>query len=343
MQDTQELVFVVATATEETPDMLIDIRPNPHDLTPLLGLPASMHPALVYLAALSSNNSKRTLRGDLDNAARWLTAGACDAESCPWSMLRFQHTNALRAWLAAQYAPATANRVLAAVRGALGAAWQLGHMDTDSYMHACAVKAVKGGPTEPAGRALTAGEIARLLSACAADPSPAGVRDAAVLGLGLYAGLRREEIAGLDLHAYDPELRVLTVIGKGRKTRKVPVATGLDDVLADWLRLRGTVAGPLLLQVNKGGRIVAAGISGSAVYRTLAKRATEAGVKRTTPHDLRRSFATATLDAGADLAVTGDLLGHARTDTTKRYDRRGERARRAAVDRLHMAWTRRTP
>lgn len=102
------------------------------------------------------------------------------------------------------------------------------------------------------------------------------------------------------------------------------------------------MAGPLLLQVNKGGRILPAGLSGSAVYDLLAKRAAAADVKRTTPHDLRRSFATATLDAGADLAVTGDLLGHARTDTTKRYDRRGERARRAAVDRLHMSWTRRT-
>lgn len=112
-------------------------------------------------------------------------------------------------------------------------------MDTDSYMHACAVKAVQGGPTEPAGRALTEGEKARLLQVCAADPSPAGVRDAAVLGLDLYAGLRREEIAGLALEAYDPELRVLTVTGKSRKVRRVPVATGLDDVLADWLRLRG--------------------------------------------------------------------------------------------------------
>ena len=185
MQDTQALVFVVATATEDaTTDMLIDIRPDPRDLTPVLGLPASLHPALVYLASLSSNNSKRTLRGDLDNAARWLTAGACDAESCPWAMLRFQHTNALRAWLAAQYAPATANRILAAVRGALKAAWQLGQLDTDSYMHACAVKAVKGGPTEPAGRALTEGEKTRLLSTCAMDLTAAGVRDAAVLGLG---------------------------------------------------------------------------------------------------------------------------------------------------------------
>ena len=281
-QDTG-LTFVVATTEETTTDMLIDIRPDPHDLTPVLGQPASMHPALVYLASLSSNNSKRTLRGDLDNAARWLTAGACDAETIPWRALRFQHTNALRAWLAATYAPATAHSILAAVRGALKAAWQLGQLDTDAYMHACAVK---GGTTEPAGRALTEGEKARLLQVCAAGPSPAGVRDAAVFGLGLYAGLRREEIAGLPLTAYDPEARVLTITGKGRKTRQVPVATGLDDVLADWLRLRGTVPGPLLLHVNKGGSIAAAGISGSAVYRILA--------------------------------------------------------RRAAVDRLHMAWTRRT-
>ena len=88
-----ELTFVVAAATEEPDDMLIDIRP---DALPLATVPPSMRPALVYLAGLLAT-SRATMRSDLDNAARWLSAGACDAETLPWWMLRRPHTNALRA------------------------------------------------------------------------------------------------------------------------------------------------------------------------------------------------------------------------------------------------------
>ena len=55
---------------------------------------------------------------------------------------------------------ATGNKTLAAVRGVLGAAWQLGQMDTETYLKACKVKNIKGAkPEQAAGRALTAGEF----------------------------------------------------------------------------------------------------------------------------------------------------------------------------------------
>ena len=61
---------------------------------------------------------------------------------------------------------------------------------------------------------------------------------------------------------------------------------------------------------------------------------------KVSPHMLRRSFATSLLSAGNDLSVTADLMGHARTDTTRLYDRRGESAKRAAASTISVPYVR---
>ena len=83
-------------------------------------LPSDRHPALVYLARLAPS-SRRSQRGALDTMAAILTQGQHDALSMRWETLQYQHTAALRAALAERYAPATANRHLAALRGVLRA------------------------------------------------------------------------------------------------------------------------------------------------------------------------------------------------------------------------------
>ena len=114
------------------------------------------------------------MRSALDQVARILTGNEdADSSQVPWNRLRYEHMTALRSRLADAYAPATANKMLAAVRGVLRNAWQVGTMDTDEYSRAIAVKTVRGSRL-PSGRALSAGEIRALFSVCAADQSPAG-------------------------------------------------------------------------------------------------------------------------------------------------------------------------
>ncbi|MCB0061561.1 MAG: hypothetical protein KDE19_05585, partial [Caldilineaceae bacterium] len=80
--------------------------------------PAAQNPALIYLAALASS-SRRTMRGALDEMALLLTDGVCDHLTLPWTAVRFQHVQAVRAVLAEKNQPSTVNRKLAALRGTL--------------------------------------------------------------------------------------------------------------------------------------------------------------------------------------------------------------------------------
>lgn len=320
--------------------MNIDIFPQSHKLVPV-EVPASQNPARVYLASLA-NGSHRAMISGLDLVAQVLTIGICTHWNLPWWDLRYAHTNAVRAWLMQNRAPATGNKILSAVRQTIKTAWTMNMISTDDYMKAINVPTIRGDrPDAAAGRALTAGEFNALLQACVADASPAGPRDASILGMGMLAGLRRAEIAGLQLDQYDEIDRILWVHGKRQRVRDVPVAPGLAGALDDWLYERGREPGFLFQRIRKGGTIIQAGISEAAVYRMLQKRAAQAGVREFTPHDLRRTFAGDALDAGADLSTVQKLMGHASASTTAGYDRRGQRAKRAAVNALHMSWEKR--
>ncbi len=71
-----------------------------------------------------------------------------------------------------RYAPATANKHLAALRGALKAAWRLGLMETDDYLRAVDLRPTPGSRL-PAGRSVEHSELAALLASCRVDASPA--------------------------------------------------------------------------------------------------------------------------------------------------------------------------
>lgn len=322
----------------------IDILPSDvAELVPIT-LSADRTPALVYLSAMTKR-SRRVMMDGLRIACDIITRAnplRFDPLTFPWWQLRFQHLNAIRAILLETRSLSTGNRVLAAVRGILKACWELELMDTDTYMRAINIKPIKGTrPEQAAGRMLSPGELGALFGLCGVDNSAAGVRDAAMLGLAAFAGLRRQEIADLQLENWHASEQTLHVLGKGNKVRVVPMTAGLVAALSDWLYLRGDWPGPLFTAINKGGAISRLGLSDGAVAQMVERRRAEAGIADFSPHDLRRSFISNLLDAGADLAVVQRLAGHADANTTAGYDRRNEEAKRGAVNKLHMSWQRR--
>ena len=296
------------------------------------------HPAAVYLARLSPG-SRPTMRAALDAIAGVLTNGRHSAESLPWPQLRYQHTQAVREKLAEVHSPATVNKMLCALRGVLKECWRLNLMTAEAYQRAADLKAVQGERILR-GRALGAGEITALFSACAADRSDAGARDAAILAVLYPAGLRRSEAAQLRREDYDPETGALIVrTGKGNKERIVYLSNGSLDAMNDWIAVRGEDAGPLFWRSRKGGRVMSgAGVTAQAIWRALEKRRIEAGVRPFSPHDLRRTVIGDLLDAGADISIVQQLAGHANVTTTQRYDRRPERAKQKAASLLHVPY-----
>jgi integrase len=313
------------------------------------------NPAAVYLASLPSQQSRDTMKIALNRIAGVLgfepvtvTVEGKRKKSedvtylyVEWSAMRYQHTAAIRARLIANYSPATANKMLSALRGVIKEAWRLGQMNAEDYQRAVDLEGVKVN-TLPAGRDLAEGEVLALVKACIRDDSAAGYRDAAIIGLLSGGGLRRAELVKLQLEQFDADTGTIAVKhGKGGKERSVPVANGTLAALADWLDLRGQEPGALFLPINKGGHIVGQRMTAQAVYNMLKKRAKEAGVKNFSPHDFRRTYAGDLLDAGVDIVTVAKLMGHANVETTGRYDRRPEEVKRQAASKLHFPYQRR--
>ncbi len=292
------------------------------------------HPVAVYLASLAPG-SRRCMKTALNLAARTLSGGRCDALSLDWARLRYGHTAALRSALAQRYAPASVNQALAALKGVLKAAWRLELMDDRDYARAVDVPGVKN-QVPPRGRAALSGELRALFAVCG-DGTALGARDAALLALAYGCGLRRAEVVALEVGDYDALTGSLLVRrGKGNKARTVYVAGGASEAVAAWLFLRGDVAGALLWPVLKGGKLRPRRLSPQTVRDVLERRTRQAGLKSLSPHDLRRTFISDLLEAGADISTVQKLAGHASVSTTTRYDRRGEHAKKKASGLLHV-------
>jgi integrase/recombinase XerC len=155
-------------------------------------------------------------------------------------------------------------------------------------------------------------------------------RDAAVLELLYATGLRVSELAGLDLDDLDRARQTVRVLGKGRKERVVPYGSRAAGALAAYLSGRGVRRGALFTN-QRGGRLTV-----RSIHTIVRRSAAACGItRRVSPHTLRHTFATHLLDAGADLRVIQEFLGHQRLSTTQRYAHVGAERLMRVYDAAH--------
>ena len=295
------------------------------------------HPAAVYLASLGED-SRPAMKNALDSIAAIVSKGAT-LETLPWGALRFAHAQAIRAELVARFAPRTTNRMLSALRGVLRAAWRLGQLDTADYQRAIDLRGVKTTALPPAGRVVTIDEVCAVLVAAAKQDPPRSWRDQALVVAMFAGGLRRQEASALDVENYDPATGALEVRrGKGGQYRTTYLAEGYQSWLEPWVKFqREQGCEPMFVRWDRVDGATFDRLSRAGVDHVLGELVTAAKVPGLTPHDLRRTFATDLLENGADLLMVQKLMGHADVKTTAIYDRRGEKSKRAAAQKLPIA------
>ena len=150
--------------------------------------------------------------------------------------------------------------------------------------------------------------------------SPLDFRDLAMAELLYSSGLRLAELVSANIGDVDRQERIITVTGKGRKTRSIPVGQPALDAIALWLKQRPlgkeTVGldSPLFVS-SRGTRI-----SPRSVQERLKRLgATTELATKLHPHMLRHSFASHLLESSGDLRAVQELLGHADISTTQIY------------------------
>ncbi|MFQ5645078.1 MAG: tyrosine recombinase XerC [Thiogranum sp.] len=143
-------------------------------------------------------------------------------------------------------------------------------------------------------------------------------RDLAIMELMYSSGLRLAELVNLDLQQLDLRQGEARVLGKGRKTRIVPVGQKAREVLQAWLITRAIhcAEGECALFINRSGTRLGA----RSVQQRMRRWALQHGLdSRLHPHALRHSFATHVLESSGDLRAVQELLGHANLSTTQVY------------------------
>ncbi len=152
------------------------------------------------------------------------------------------------------------------------------------------------------------------------DQTPTSLRDRAMAELFYSSGLRLAELCSANLNDIDRDTHLITVTGKGDKTRTVPVGTAALQAIDDWLAVRpDTAADPdsasALFTSNRGRRI-----SERSVQARLKIQGRKSGMHQDVhPHMLRHSFASHLLESSGDLRAVQELLGHANLSTTQIY------------------------
>lgn len=245
----------------------------------------------------------------------------------------------VRAYLAnlqkARYSRRTIARRLAAVRSFFTYLCRKGICPTNP---ARGVSAPKLGRMLP--RFLHEEDVESLIEAPATDTA-LGLRDRAILETLYAAGLRVNELVGLNIGDVDLERGFVRAFGKGGRERVVPIGEHAATALKQYIgkgrpRLAGvrsdahSDSGALFL--NYRGRRLSTRAVQLMVDRYIRKVSID---KKVSPHAIRHSFATHLLDHGADLRAVQELLGHVSISTTQIYTHVTREKLKLVYDRAH--------
>ena len=140
------------------------------------------------------------------------------------------------------------------------------------------------------------------------------IRDMAIVELMYSSGLRVSETVNINISDFEENMSFLRVIGKGSKTRLVPMGRFAIKAINNWLIEREKILNntDALFLNSKGARL-----SVRSVQLRLKKMATKQGLPPVHPHMLRHSFATHMLESSGDLRTIQELLGHSSLSTTQ--------------------------
>jgi integrase/recombinase XerC/integrase/recombinase XerD len=274
----------------------------------------------------AAEKTRRAYGIDTEQFARWATAARIEPGA-----VNPRHIRRYAAALSDRHvAPATLARKLASLRSLFGSLVEHGVLEQNPADLIPSPKRPRNLP-----RVLKPQELFTLLDRIPATTA-LEMRDRAMLELGYGCGLRAEELVNLDADDVDFDAEQVRVLGKGSKTRYVPLGEHAARAVERYLeRARPALAGAdeeRALLLSKSGRR----LSTSDVRRRLRvwtrHAALHAGVS---PHWLRHSFATHLLEGGADLRAIQELLGHASISTTQVYTRVESTRLRSAYARSH--------
>jgi site-specific recombinase XerD len=230
-------------------------------------------------------------------------------------------------------APGTVNLRLAAIRRLAYEAADCGLLSPEQ---AAGIRRVKGAKKlgVRVGNWLLANE-ARALCELPDAKTLKGKRDRAILSLLLACGLRRGEVAALeldDIQRREDHWAIVDLTGKGGHVRTVPVPDWVSQTIAEWVTAAGITSGKLFRCVCRAGKTWGDLMTDRVVWHVVKDHAARLGLSQLAPHDLRRSCARLCHVAGGELEQIQFLLGHVSVQTTEKYLGCKQRIRNAVND-----------
>jgi hypothetical protein len=275
--------------------------------------------AAAYIESLKAGDGRRTAEDALRTLATVISGGVCDDLHFPWHQVRAYHGALALSIVKERGAPTKVEllrcrhddtrkfqqvpetyptkhvqKMRVSLRGVMQAARSLGFIDEEDLDQALLPGKSNGQKGKPnRDRVLTEGEVRALLSACDMDSGVRGCRDALIVGLAWFGGLKTVDLINLTVGNldFDQKQGRMTIKVKqpgAKRSRRIPLENDELIALEDWLELRGREEGPLFCPVARG-RVETRRLSAADVKKLCDERGEQAGVLPYSPNDLCKS------------------------------------------------------